>query len=246
MSWQLPCYSVSWRLGCSSGGDSGDETAAKAVPEPSTAQPATTDPELAQPSVASTEVVPSIESTPEPYDPNRIMYAFFPGIVIPPETIRDTLQAVLDQQDVSQVPVLVEAARFMPGRVYDQYATTLEQLTGETFGGLGFRGVGWGAWMEWLGNHLDEYQPPEKYVDWKINYMAQISPRFPLFLGPAREISRIDPTEIVWGGVRPDGIPDLQNPQTLSAEDADYMLAGDRVVGVSINGEIRGLSSTYT
>ena len=231
-------------LACSSGTgesgpDSGADTVAKAVAELSTAEPVIADPELSQPSVASIPAEPSTEATPEPYDPNRIMYRFFPGIAHSPESTRDALQAVLERRDVSQVPILVEAARFMPSRVYDQYAATLEELTGETFDGVGFSGVGWGAWMEWLGNHLEEYQPPENYLDWKINFMSQISPRFVQFLEPAKQFSRIDPTEIVWGGVRPDGIPDLRNPNTVSAADAGYMLPDDRVVGVSINEEAR-------
>ena len=226
-------------LACSSGtGESGPDspadTATKAI-----AEPGTPDPELSQPSITGTPLVPSTDTGTEPYDPNRIMFRFFPGIAHSPESTRDALQAVLEQRDVSLVPILVEAARFMPSRVYDQYAATLEELTGETFDGVGFSGVGWGAWMEWLGNNLEEYQPPEEYLDWKISFMSQISPRFVQFLEPAKQFSRVDPTEIVWGGVRPDGIPDLRNPNAVSAADAGYMLPDDRVVGVSINEEVR-------
>ena len=46
-------------------------------------------------------------------------------------------------------------------------------------------------------------------------------------------------TELVWGGVAPDGIPDIQDPIPLAPEEADYILSDDRVFGVSINGEHR-------
>ena len=51
--------------------------------------------------------------------------------------------------------------------------------------------------------------------------------------------SNIRLEEIVWGGVPKDGIPDLTNPPVISAEEADYLSADERVFGVSINGEHR-------
>ena len=69
--------------------------------------------------------------------------------------------------------------------------------------------------------------------------MTALDSRFALFLRPAREFSRIDLTEVVWGGVLPDGIPDLRNPKLLSPADADYLNLTDRVFGVTINGESR-------
>ena len=45
--------------------------------------------------------------------------------------------------------------------------------------------------------------------------------------------------EVVWGGVRRDGIPDLQFPPHVTPEEATYLETDDRVFGVSINGEHR-------
>ena len=67
--------------------------------------------------------------------------------------------------------------------------------------------------------------------------MAALDPRFALFLRPAREFSRIDLTEVVWGGVLSDGIPDLRNPNFLSPQEGDYLNESDRVFGVTINGD---------
>ena len=93
--------------------------------------------------------------------------------------------------------------------------------------------------MEWLGKNRADYQPPDGYIDWKATLMQALDPRFAQFLRPAREFSRIDVSEIVWGGVLPDGIPDLRNPPMLSPGDADYLNPTDRVFGVTINGESR-------
>ena len=70
--------------------------------------------------------------------------------------------------------------------------------------------------------------------------MSLIDPRFGEFLAPAAQGSRINVTEIAWGGVRPDGIPDLQNaPCRCGRSGQDYLQPSDRVFGVSINGEHR-------
>ena len=145
------------------------------------------------------------------------------------------MELVAQRKDTSQVPVLVEVLRFMSSaRSRGEVAKTLRELTGQRFGA-----DDWQEWMEWLGNHREEFQPPEEYVEWKINMLSQIDPRFALFLRPARELSRIDLTEVVWGGVIPDGIPDLRNPKTISPQEADYLEPDDRVFGVSINAEHR-------
>ncbi|MEM7281767.1 MAG: DUF3179 domain-containing protein, partial [Pseudomonadota bacterium] len=45
--------------------------------------------------------------------------------------------------------------------------------------------------------------------------------------------------EIVWGGVRKDGIPALTNPSFVSAEASPYLLDEEPVFGVEINGDVR-------
>ena len=112
----------------------------------------------------------------------------------------------------------------------------LSALTGQEFGqDLD----AWNKWMEWLGKNGDEYRPPDGYVQWKSALMSLIDPRFGEFLAPAAQGSRINVFEIAWGGVRPDGIPDLQTPPVVAAGDQDYLRPSDRVFGVSINGEHR-------
>ena len=51
--------------------------------------------------------------------------------------------------------------------------------------------------------------------------------------------SRINLFEVAWGGVRPDGIPDLQQAPVVAAGEQEYLQPSDRVFGVSINGEHR-------
>ena len=188
---------------------------------------------------AQTETqVPSTKAADEPtpalYDSNKTMWRVFSGFYFTSDESLNALKEIVEQMDTSQVPVLVEGLYFKfdsTGR--DALAETLQELTGQDIGTDAFE------WLEWLGKHRDEYRPPEGYVDWKINLFFNLDERFARFLLPAKKFSRIDVTEIVWGGVRPDGIPDLQFPENIPAQEADYIRPDERVVGVSINGDHR-------
>jgi len=143
------------------------------------------------------------------------------------------------ERDTSQVPVLIEAMRYTFGiyqfiDIREEMTSVLQMLTGQDFGSRE-----WGKWMEWLGKNLEEFSPPEGYVDWKINLLSEFDPRYTDLLSSAEETSRINLTEVVWGGVVIDGIPDLRDPNIIPSDEADYLEADERVFGVSINGEHR-------
>jgi len=61
---------------------------------------------------------------------------------------------------------------------------------------------------------------------------------FKRFFSPNTQFD-IRPEEIVWGGVRVDGIPALDNPKHISVSDASYLQDDDEVFGVEINGDVR-------
>ena len=174
---------------------------------------------------------PTRKPLPEGYDPNEAMFGIYGGPRPSPDTTLEALRSIVEAGDTSQVPVIVEFTRFISDPVMAAIAEeALRQLTGQEFG-LG--GEGWFKAMEWLGKRRDQYPPPSD------NLLSAISDRYKVFLGDADETALIDVTEIAWGGVRPDGIPDLQFPPTLAADEADYLGPDERVFGVSINGEHR-------
>ena len=204
------------------------------------------------PSPTRTEVgrasgTPSAEPTPaevtiptgDDYDPELNMYRYLSGGGHRAETTVQALAAAVENGDRTQVPVIIEGMRFLASNALADLSTiALSELTGEDFG----QGIAaWDDWMEWYGRNSADFPPPEGYVGWKVNLLSQIDPAFAEFLMPWALSGEIDPTEIVWGGVRKDGIPDLQNPPLLSPEEAEqaYIRAEDRVFGVSINGEHR-------
>jgi hypothetical protein len=205
----------------------GDEPAVE-TPTPQTA---------AADTPAPADSTPTRKPLPEGYDPNEAMFGIYGGPRQSADMTLNALRSILDAGDTSQVAVIVEFTRFISDPVLAAIAQeVLRQLTGQEFG-LG--GEGWFEATEWLGKRRDEYPPPSDYLRWKINLLSAISDRYKIFLGDAATTARIDITELVWGGVRPDGIPDLQFAPTLTADEADYLGSDERVFGVSINGEHR-------
>ena len=164
------------------------------------------------------------------------MYKVFPGFGRTGTRTYEALAEVRQNGDISLVAALVESMRFQSTpNAREAMADVLRALTGEAYGG-----EDWKQWMEWLGRHSAEYPPPDGYLDWKINLLSEISPRFRRFLAPAREGAiAVDPTELVWGGVLPDGIPDIRNPIMLTPDEADFLAPDERVFGVAINGDAR-------
>lgn len=212
-------------IACSSAEEPSAPVASTPVPAPSP--------------VATTEPVPTT-AAPAPsadYNSNRNMNLLFAGLDYNPGASHEAIERAVANKDKSMVPVLIEMLRFF--RTWDlvtEAKTALTIITGEDINAYS---RGWFEWMEWLGNNAEEYAPPDGYVEWKSELMSLIDPRFGEFLAPAANGSRINVAEIAWGGVRPDGIPDLQDAPVVTADKQDYLLPSDRVFGVSINGDHR-------
>lgn len=50
----------------------------------------------------------------------------------------------------------------------------------------------------------------------------------------------VDPNDILSGGVHPDGIPPIDNPQFASVQDTEYLSNSEGIIAVEVNGEVRG------
>ena len=208
-------------------------------------EPPPSEVETPTPSPAATSTATPLPSpTPTPrrpfvaeYDSTRNMSLLYSGLEQDFGESREAIELALANMDRSMVPVMIEMLRFFgTGDLVTEANETLTAITG-------FKPKDskrpWHEWMEWLGKNADDYHPPEGYVEWKSALMSLIDPRFADFLLPATNGSRINVSEIAWGGVVPDGIPDLQSAPVVAADGQDYLLPGDRIFGVSINGEHR-------
>ena len=184
-------------------------------------------------------------TSPREYDSVLPMSKIFQGISSTvfnefspnPELAIDGMKSARDAGDKSMVPVIVTLMRFINREaVFEEAVLTLNELTGEDFGTTP---AAWPAWFEWVGANLDDYRPPDGYPQLKRRFLASIHPGFEQLLDGYENTSRIEPFEIEWGGVAPDGIRPLEFPPNIPAEEADYLESHERVFGVSINGEHR-------
>ena len=183
---------------------------------------------------ASSTAAPSAVALDPTYDSTLMMYAKYPGLDRGLELTEAALESILEQNDVSQVPVLVDLLMLLPLDARGDITELLHDLTGQDI-----PGNEWHEWVEWLGKHRDEYRPPAGYATWKRGLFTAVDRRFAMLLRTAGETARIDLSELAWGGVPPDGIPDLQDPPVLAADEAAYLSDEERVFGLSINGEHR-------
>ncbi len=177
---------------------------------------------------------PVAEPTAVTYDSNRTMFGIWHGLDHPSEATLAALADTEEYGDKSQVVVILEALKFFRNRdTLRQGIDTLAALTGQDFD------FDRRLWREWVGPRMDEYAPPSEYPRWKVDSLALIDPAIGAILEPGITRSRVDLTEVVWGGVRLDGIPPLEQPPHILPEQATWLWPGDRVFGVSINGEHR-------
>ena len=107
---------------------------------------------------------------------------------------------------------------------------TMEQKAG------GGHGYDLGAWQRAMWNAPEVLHP--RYAAFKGALYSAIDPRFSAYFDEVGEpLIRLD--EIVWGGVRQDGIPPLRNPAMLAADDIGYLEDDHIVFGISVNGDAR-------
>jgi hypothetical protein len=166
----------------------------------------------------------------EPPD-EQLVDALVNNLTHPSQHIRvEALQVLEELGNPAAVPALIELLRFNYLFSFSP-VPALERLTGQQFGDK------WDKWVEWLQQH-EEIRPTRNFLAWKANVYSRIDPAFENFLYPGVPY-RIRIEEIVWGGVRKDGIPALINPRHIKPAEATYLTPPDLVFGVSINGDNR-------
>lgn len=149
---------------------------------------------------------------------------------------REALWRIVAAEDQRFVAVLIDMLFARRARLISvgpdrfDYGDALDHLTGETIGYDYF------AWLRWYGS--TDLVPPPRYLSWKGRLLAAIDERFQDFLTD-EYASTIRVEEIVWGGVRVDGIPPLDLPTTIAPGDATWLGPQEAVFGVFINGEAR-------
>lgn len=153
----------------------------------------------------------------------------------PPDQAQGALREMVAGNHRDALPALVLGMRYQRrGQIARDYRDTFQRMTGT-------RVSDWFDAMLWQEAN-PQVKPHESYRAIKLETFERIDPNFLRFLGGERgkaENMRIRLEEISWGGVRVDGIPSLDNPTLIAANEASYMVGDDLVFGVEINGDAR-------
>ncbi len=148
------------------------------------------------------------------------------------KNIQRSLDQLVNRGKRDVIATMTLALRFSPSR--DQISAAISALTGAKI-------VGWKSAMLWQQAH-PEVVPHASFRDIKLAFLQVIDPEFMRFLEgdlSKRNRMKIRLEEITWGGVKVDGIPALDDPDRISADEADYLQPSDLVFGVEINGDAR-------
>ncbi len=94
----------------------------------------------------------------------------------------------------------------------------------------------WSEWVEWYAR--SDLTTVPGFAAWKGQIYSRVDPDFVRFFNEDAPRS-IRFEEIVWGGVRLDGIPPLESAPMVAARNAAYLEPEDIVFGVAINGDYR-------
>ncbi len=150
------------------------------------------------------------------------------------DEILAAMAAIADRGDPDMAASVIQAMRF--GVVpEDILAALLIKITEEQAGRT------WFDWMLWQEAN-PQIAPHPDFAMVKREVFLRLDPAFEAFLKPEYLVPdrmKIRLEEITWGGVKKDGIPSLDNPPLITADDADYLRDDDLVFGVSINGDAR-------
>ncbi len=147
-----------------------------------------------------------------------------------PKARRRALKA-LGRADAATLVPLVDAYFFMPNEAREDARQLLENLSGEQLGDR------WRDWFLHVGGR-DDLAPPAGYVAWKGEVFSRIDPVYRRILAPGTEV-RLRLREVQWGGVALDGIPAIDEPDSVDADTARFMRDTDTVFGVRVGGEHR-------
>jgi hypothetical protein len=149
---------------------------------------------------------------------------------------REAAANLLQLNDVSYAPAMVDMLFFMPRAARGEMIEILEKATGHKAGDNYY------DWVEYIGKRSDLRSPPG-YVKYKVALLSLIDPAYKKILYTGAFL-KIRPEEIVWGGVKLDGIPPIDQPNFIEVAKAK-LKENEKIFGVSLKGEARAYPLRY-
>ncbi len=149
---------------------------------------------------------------------------------VPPKI--ESLEAFEAHWETNLVPFILDSLTFVPQQ--DPRHAVLWKLLRKKAGESMPRDGR--VWQKWLWKQ--EYTMHPDFPEFRAALYSSVDRRFRwwFFHGMPHTI-RVD--EIMWGGVKVDGIPPLEHPKVIPAAEADYLGKKNIVFGIYVNGEAR-------
>jgi len=172
-----------------------------------------------------------------------------------PEGAPAVFRAIADDPDPRYAAPLADLGYFVRGRnpTNEAIIEALAATTGEDYED------DWVAYFQYIGR--EDVELPPGYAQFKSRLLSElIDPRFEDFFPEGvQETANVNMGEVIWGGVRVDGIPSLVNARqispaeatlegvqlrafcrdTVDGENCDYPAENEFVFGVEIDGDAR-------
>jgi len=145
------------------------------------------------------------------------------------KTAKNILQYMSDNWDVSYAPMLLDLLRVIG------VSSLSTEISGLLFSNIEILDYYTGLYWMWEGEPVfDDF-----YADTKAEIYKQLDPKFEQYFQGRIDMTTISLDEIVWGGVKQDGIPPLRYPKMVSANEVLDMKGTDVVFGLYVNGEAK-------
>ncbi len=149
-----------------------------------------------------------------------------------PSVREEAEQIVESGWEVSFIPMILEMLVAIRGE--EPRSRALWQLLEKKTDGKIDRDTD--AWFRWIWQERFEMHP--EYPSFKEQLYSSIDGRFRWWFYPGmKHTIRLD--EVLWGGVLVDGIPPLEHPKFIDAEEATFLGKKDIVFGVFLGDEAR-------
>ena len=140
-----------------------------------------------------------------------------------------TIQMLSENWENGFTPCLIEILRFSRE---DWLNNSIHRLLSEKNGVNGINNFY--NWLEWIWSQ--EIPNEDYFFNLKGEIYKHIDSKFEYYFKDRNTQNEIKLEEVVWGGVKQDGIPPLRDPEMISAERADYLEDGNIIFGFYING----------
>ncbi|MFT5445066.1 MAG: hypothetical protein ACI9DC_000226 [Gammaproteobacteria bacterium] len=157
--------------------------------------------------------------------------ALFDVLKVIPEEAGGLLDTVDANWDPRIIPMILDTTYLSRSALVSlRMLRLLDKHTGQSIG------VDLQQWYQWMWQQDIPMHP--EYPAFKSRLYGLVDPKFKGYFSPERTMKvRLD--EVVWGGVRQDGIPPLRNPDMIPAEEATYLADDNVIFGLAVNGDAR-------